>query len=126
LLLFAVADRMAYPLREQLHVPATPLDRTNLLAAHQWDFLQRSRPLIPAGASLTVRAPDAASENALYMMALGVFAANPVWPSSYFGVPAEDGARAEYLISYRTPPSEPRLEVIGKWGDGAVYRRRRP
>ena len=108
---------------DAFRLPATPLDRTNVPAARQWAFLQECRGRIPAGASLTVLGADPEEESALFMMALGAYPDHPVWPSSYFGTPAPQGAEADYVLLYRGAARPPGLEIVAEWDDGAVGRR---
>jgi hypothetical protein len=122
---FPAARRLSEPIGDPFHLPATPLDRTQIAGARDWAFLQECRRRVPAGASLTVVAADPAEEGALFMMALGVFPANPIWPSSYYGAPVEDGSRAEYVLMRRGAARPPGLEILADWDDGAIGRRRR-
>lgn len=59
----------------------------------------------------------------MFMMALGLFPANRVWPSSYFGSPVEDGYRAEYVLLYEKRCREVGLDALVEWSDGALCRR---
>ena len=70
LCLFPLAPRFFHPLREQLILPTTPLDRTEGKSAREWLFLESCRPFLPSNARFTVLAADSDTEMALYMMAI--------------------------------------------------------
>jgi hypothetical protein len=110
---------------EPLRLPATPLDRTSVSGTRQWAFLQACRGRVPPKASLTVLAADPAEEGALFMLALGIYADHPVWPSSYFGTPVAMGSRAEYVLIYPGAARPAGVEIVAEWEGGAVGRRSR-
>lgn len=119
-----LSHRLARPLGDQLHVPGTPIDRSNWVMAREWAFLQSCRGFVPPRASLTVLAPDPDAETNLYMMALGIFPGNTVLPTSYFGNAVSEGDRAEFVLVYgRRQAFETAHERLGRVEYGAVYRR---
>jgi hypothetical protein len=68
LVVFPLVRFFDRPLREQLRLPLTPIDRVDAARARQWTFLEESRRYLPPKSSFTVLAEDPGAEMALYMM----------------------------------------------------------
>ena len=114
--------------RATLVMPRTPLDRVQPENAAMWSFLLRAAPHVPAGSTFTVRATSRELEMDLYMLAHGPIRHATPMPSSYYGRSlAHIGARAEFVLSYRTlSPEEEDVETNATWDDGQLLRRRPP
>ena len=127
LVLFPLWRFFERPLREQLRLPLTPVDRVDGARARQWLFLEESRPHVPPKSSFTVLADDPDVEMALYMMSFGVLQDGLPLPTSYYGNPtAEYGREARYVLAFDLPdaPEPPsRLRLVARVPGGAVYER---
>jgi hypothetical protein len=125
LCLFPLMPRLGRSLREQLRLPATPVDRTHGEWAREWLFLESCQPFLPSNARFTVLAADADTEMALYMMAIGLFPAGQPVPHTYYRMPhPEQAAAAQYSLEYRkSAPENPRARLIARVPDGAIYER---
>jgi len=106
-----------------LRLPRTPVDLTWDRYAQFWLFLKEARPHVPPGESYTVIASDREDEMYLYMFSLGIFEKQTPLPSSYFGNSTPDGARARYLLVYRSALQAPDDRLVAKLENGAVYER---
>jgi len=128
LCLFPLAPRLVRPLREQLQLPVTPVDRTDGRRAREWLFLDSCRPYVPPGARFTVIADEPHAEMSLFMMAIGLFPESRPLPHSHFLVPAlVQAARAKYVLEYRrSTPADPGARLVARVADGAVYERSVP
>jgi hypothetical protein len=104
-------------------VPQTPVDLTWDRYARFWLFLKEARHHVPPGESYTVIASDREDEMYLYMFSLGIFEKQTALPTSYFGTPTTDGARARYLLAYQSVPQAPGDRLVAKLENGAVYER---
>jgi len=122
---------LAFPVRDWIRAapdsvflrPVTPLDGIDPAAARQWTFLRRARAVVPAGATYTVIAPTRDVEMNLYMMSLGLLPDAQGFPSSYYGVSTEQGARARYVLAYENPPLSEEARVRAVFPEGSVYER---
>ncbi|HEY6928301.1 MAG TPA: hypothetical protein VJA66_01375 [Thermoanaerobaculia bacterium] len=104
-------------------VPQTPVDLTWDRYARFWLFLKEARHHVPPGETYTVIAADREDEMYLYMFSLGLFEKQTALPSSYFGTPTADGARARYLLVYQSAPRTTGDRLVAKLENGAVYER---
>jgi hypothetical protein len=130
LALFPLWRFFARPLREQLRLPLTPVDRVDGARARQWQFLEESRAHVPPKSSFTVLAEDPDVEMALYMMSYGVLLDTLPLPTRYYGNPtAYSGREAKYVLAFGLPEApEPadRLRLVARVAGGAVYERKSP
>ena len=85
LVLFPLWRFFERPLREQLRLPLTPVDRVDGARARQWLFLEESRPHVPPKSSFTVLADAPDVEMALYMMSFGILQDGLPLPTRYYG-----------------------------------------
>jgi hypothetical protein len=127
LVLFPLWRFFQRPLREQLRLPLTPVDRVDGARARQWLFLEESRAHVPPGSSFTVLAEAPDVEMALYMMSFGILQDGLPLPTRYYGNPTvEYGREAQYVLAFDLPdaPEPPsRLRLVARVRGGAVYER---
>jgi hypothetical protein len=86
--------------------PETPFDGTRSGHAEMWKFLDEASNLIPAGATVTIDAPDPDTRMRLFMMAVGLIPEATVIPRTYYGrsVAASSGAR--FVLTFGTGAGE--------------------
>jgi hypothetical protein len=124
LLLFPLRHWIRASPREPLAAPATPLDRTDGVAARQWLFLRQARTTVPPGETYTVVAPTRDVEMNLFMMSLGLLPEARGLPSSYYEVPTpEIGSQARYVLAYENAPASGRVRLRAVFAEGQVYER---
>jgi hypothetical protein len=125
LLVFPLARFFGRPLREELRLPVTPVDRVDPARADQWLFLSESRRHLPPKPTFTVLAEDPDVEMALYMMSYGVVEDGLPLPTRYYGNPTpEFGSEARYVLAFGLPEApEPSARLVATVPGGAVYER---
>ena len=125
LVLFPLARFFRQPLREELRLPTTPVDRVDPARATQWLFLTESRRHLPPKPSFTVLAEDPDVEMSLYMMSYGVVEDGLPLPTRYYGNPTpEFGREARYVLAFGLPDvPEPSARLVARVRGGAVYER---
>ena len=125
LVLFPLARFLGRPLRQELRLPVTPVDRVDPARARQWLFLAESRSHLPPKASFTVLADDPDVEMALYMMSFGVVPDGLPLPTRYYGNPTpEFGREARYVLAFDLAEApEPASRLVARVRGGAVYER---
>jgi hypothetical protein len=101
------------------------VDRTLARYAEEWLFLTRARPLIPDGATLSVRAEELPREISLFMLSVGLYPDARPLPGRYFDVADRlRQRRTEFVLSFHcVPPGEEGLQRIAVFDDGCVFRR---
>ena len=125
---------LAFPLRfwsqpvgrAMLAPAACPADHSNPELAAQWRFLRRVAPLVPPGASFTVRERPGGPEMEAFMLAVGLIPHGRPLPSSYYGrqLP-EVGGQADLVLALPgAEGSEAGLELVARVEGGALFRRR--
>jgi len=125
LCLFPLLPHFLQPLSAQIRIPVTPVDGVDGRRVREWLFLENCAPWIPRNGSFTVLAPDPDDEMDLFMMGIGRYPGAYPFPHSYYGGPTPaQAAHARYVLRYRLPdPDDPRLRLVARVPDGAVYER---
>jgi hypothetical protein len=125
LVVFPLSRFFDRPLRQELRLPITPVDRVDSARARQWMFLEESRAHLPPKASFTILADDAEVEMALYMMSFGVVPDGLPLPTRYYGNPTpEFGREARYVLAYDLADApDPAARLVARVSAGAVYER---
>ena len=125
LVIIPLARFLEKPVREQLRLPLTPVDRVDPARARQWMFLEESRNHLPPKSSFTVVAEDPDVEMALYMMSYGALPDTLPLPTRYYGNPTpEFGREARFVLAFDlAEPPEPGARLIARVSNGAVYER---
>ncbi len=111
--------------RATLAPPAAAVLRSNPALGRAVRFLEAAAPLVPPGATFTVRADSAEAEMEAYMVAVGVVAHARALPSSYYGTPLPAvGGTADYLLALPGAVlAEAGLQLVAEVGGGRVLRR---
>jgi hypothetical protein len=125
LVVFPLVRFFDRPLRDQLRLPLTPVDRVDAGRARQWTFLEESRRHLPPKSSFTVLAEDPEVEMALYMMSYGVVPDGLPLPTRYYGSPTpEYGREARFVLAFELPDApDPAARLVARVPGGAVYER---
>ena len=125
LVVFPLGRFFARPLREQLALPITPIDRLDPARARQWLFLAESRAHLPAKPSFTVLAEDPDVEMALYMMSFGIVEDGLPLPTRYYGNPTPElGRDARFILAFGLAGNpDPSARLVARVFGGAVYER---
>jgi hypothetical protein len=83
------------------HIPLdTPFDNTRSGHAEQWRFLDEASELVPAGATVTIHAPDPDTEMSLSMMAVGLLPRAAMIPRAYYGRSVAASAGARFILTF--------------------------
>jgi hypothetical protein len=132
--LAAAALLLVFPVRfwskpvgqAMLSLPASPVGRANPGLDATWRFLRAASPLVPAGATYTVRAAGPEAEMEATMVSLGLLVHARCLPSSYYGreLPEVGGRAAYVLVLPGAGESDPRLELVARLDGGAILRHR--
>ena len=104
--------------------PETPISNVHGFFAWQWKFLLSARHAVLPGSTYTVRAENPDDEMSMYMFSLGLCTRRTALPTSYFGVPRPEGAKARYVIAYGDyTGGEQGLRFVVRFPGGTVYER---
>jgi len=83
------------------HIPPdTPFNNTSSGHAEQWRFLDEASELVPAGATVTIHAPDPDTEMSLSMMAVGLLPHAAMIPRAYYGRSVDASAGAQFVLTF--------------------------
>ena len=116
--------------RGLFRAPRTPYDASDAgFTVPAWIVLERAQPLIPAGASVVVRAEpaDATTDSYLHRFAVALLPGRKIVPAALWGVPtsAEVLGDADYEIVVGATTSSPGRRLVLSTPEGSVWRRDR-
>ena len=116
--------------RGLFRAPRTPYDASDAaFTVPAWIVLERAQPLIPAGASVVVRAEpaDATTDSYLHRFAVALLPGRKIVPAALWGVPtsAEVLGDADYEVVVGATTSSPGRPLVLSTPEGSVWRRDR-
>lgn len=115
--------------RELIHLPSTPFDHCDPVAASDFVLLRQAQRAIPPGESATaITEPrDAGRETSLYGFTVALLSGRRILPAAQWNAFTPGLEReADYVIVFGPRPSPPPGELVYLDPRGTIWKRARP
>lgn len=125
ILVFALPGWIESGDRPVAHRIPSPMDRTNGHLSDRIRLFRKAAPLVPRGASFTVRGAHDDDDMAMYMVALGVLPGRRAVPFSYFGHPIPNkSSEARYVLDATCQTQvDSKVRLVRKFDEGCLFER---
>jgi len=100
------------------------MDRTSGFLSDRLRLFRKAAPLVPRGATFTVRGRGDDDDMAMFMLALGVLPGRKANPHTYFGGFPNLEQESRYILDATCGEYDPReVRLVRKFDEGCVYER---